>query len=94
MAPQEGFEPPTPAFVAQYSSPLSYWGMNFKVALHYTVDTPFRDVTVANLPAGRDSNYLTFGTPSRIRTSGILLAGDKRIELLNPESKSDVIPFN
>lgn len=28
MAPTEGFEPPTPTFVALYSSPLSYAGIN------------------------------------------------------------------
>lgn len=28
LAPLEGFEPPTPSFVAKYSSPLSYRGIN------------------------------------------------------------------
>ena len=35
----------------------------------------FRDVTVANLPAGRDSNYLAFGGSSWIRTNSPLQNG-------------------
>ncbi len=63
MAPPKRFELLTPSFVAKYSNPLSYGGINFKVAFDYTANTPVRDVTVTHLPAGRMCNYLTFGTP-------------------------------
>ena len=44
--------------------PESYHGINFWCVFLTRLPT-FRDDTVANLPAGRDSNYLTFGAPNR-----------------------------
>ena len=60
LAPPKRFELLTPSFVAKYSNPLSYGGINFWVAFLTRHTTPVRDVTVTHLPAGRMCNYLIF----------------------------------